>query len=982
MHDLNVTTLPPPILRNSSVGTEFHAKYYAYALTRKCDNDFAQLQQPLLSAKLDLNPHQIQAALFALNTTREKGVLLADEVGLGKTIEAGLVLCQLWSERKRKLLVICPAALRKQWQLELGEKFNLPSEILDAKRLNALRRAGTGAFSTPKVYILSYHFAAKQKDLLRETQWDLVCADECHKLKNSHRESNIVGQALRWALAGRKKLLLSATPLQNSLAELYGVATLIDEEMFGGDFAAFRSRYMNVGGDIDGLRERLADFCRRTLRKDVTQFVRYTQRFPMTIRFESSEAEARLYEDVSRYLQDETSYAFPQKQRLLLVMVVRKLLASSGAALAGTLEKILLRLQALREKAQKKNDDALLVDFLNDDAELRYLLEDEGDDEEDETESDENPSVETPPPSAENERIDPVRLDAEIKLVRSFITRLCGIGTESKAQNLLVALHRGWEKLAEIGAEQKAVIFTESRRSMLSLKNYLEANGYAGDVVCFSGGGNDGSREREIYEAYLREHPENAEGKAVAFRHALIEHFRTKAKILISTEAGAEGLNLQFCSMVVNYDLPWNPQRVEQRIGRCHRYGQKFDVVVVNFINTRNAADVRVFELLSEKLKLFEGIFGASNEILGVLDDAGISFERRIHEILQKCRTAEEINAEFERLREEMSEKIAAQMAATHNAVLENLDASVLEKLKGNFDSVKFLLETASFRFWNLTKFVLREHAAFDDEKLCFALRSSPFPGVPAGSVYSFNKENDTLGIPYRPNSELGEKVIEAGKRLATDFAEVRFNISDSPVRIVDLEKLKGKSGYLLLNRLSLESLDRQEFLLFSCVDDNGAAIEHEIAEKLFRVLGARVPADAVPAELSEKLAANSAQFAKATTEATATKNNELFKTAAAKIERRSDDKIAVAQEKIDRLRDRKKELSRQSALAETLDEQARILTEKTKVECDLNRARREIHALEDEAIDESEKLLAALRRKLSPQTSSEILFTLRWRVV
>lgn len=895
---------------------------------------------------------------------------------MGKTIEAGLVLCQLWSERKRKLLVICPAALRKQWQIELWEKFNLPSEILDAKSFNALVRAGTPVFSAQKIYILSYHFAAKQKDLLRETQWDLVCADECHKLKNSHRESNVVGQALRWALSGRKKLLLSATPLQNSLSELYGVATLIDEEMFGGDFAAFRSRYMNVGGDIDGLRKRLADFCRRTLRRDVTEFVRYTRRFPLTIRFESSDAEFRLYEDISRYLQDEGTYAFPQKQRRLLVMVVRKLLASSGAALAGTLEKILLRLQNLRGKAKAENADSALVDFLDDEAELRRIIEE---DDESENESESALPAET---SSEEKRIDSERLEAEIELIRSFIARLNSIGTESKSRNLLVALQRGWEKLAAIGAEQKAVIFTESRRSMLSLKNYLEAHGYAGDVVCFSGGGNTGLREREIYEAYLREHPENNEGKAVAFRHALIEHFRTKAKILISTEAGAEGLNLQFCSMVVNYDLPWNPQRVEQRIGRCHRYGQKFDVVVVNFINTRNAADVRVFELLDEKLKLFEGIFGASNDVLGVLDDAGISFERRIHEILQKCRTAEAISAEFERLREEMSEKIAAQMAATHNAILENLDASVLERLKGNFDSVKFLLETASFRFWHLTKFILREHAVFDDEKRCFKLNASPFPGVPAGGVYSFNKDDDTLGIPYRPNSELGEQVIEAGKRLATDFAEVQFNVSESPVRFVDLEKLKGKSGYLLLNRLSLESLDRQEFLLFSCVDESGAAIEHEVAEKLFRVLGVGVPADSVPENLSEKLAANSAQFAKATVEKIATKNNALFKTAAAKIDRRSDDKIAVAQEKIQRLADKKKELSRASALAETLDEQEQILSEKRKVDRELNRARREIFDVQDEADAESEKLLAALRRKLSPKTASEILFTLRWSVI
>ncbi len=125
-----------------------------------------------------------------------------------------------------------------------------------------------------------------------------------------------------------------------------------------------------------------------------------------------------------------------------------------------------------------------------------------------------------------------------------------------------------------------------------------------------------------------------------------MEHFRDSADILIATEAAAEGVNLQFCSLVVNYDLPWNPQRIEQRIGRCHRYGQQHDVVVINFLNRGNAADELVFDLLSVKFKLFEGVFGSSDEILGALG-SGVDFERRVAEIYQACRTSEEIDRAF-----------------------------------------------------------------------------------------------------------------------------------------------------------------------------------------------------------------------------------------------------------------------------------------------------------------------------------------------
>jgi len=129
----------------------------------------------------------------------------------------------------------------------------------------------------------------------------------------------------------------------------------------------------------------------------------------------------------------------------------------------------------------------------------------------------------------------------------------------------------------------------------------------------------------------------------------LVEYFRDEAVIMIATEAGAEGINLQFCSLVVNYDLPWNPQRIEQRIGRCHRYGQRHDVVVVNFLNRKNAADQRVYQLLSEKFKLFEGVFGASDEVLGNIE-SGVDFEKRIAQIYQQCRTEDEIQSAFDAL--------------------------------------------------------------------------------------------------------------------------------------------------------------------------------------------------------------------------------------------------------------------------------------------------------------------------------------------
>lgn len=233
--------------------TNYHAKYFAYELTRqRRGGDVDRLATSLFDASVDLNPHQIDAALFALQNPLSKGVLLADEVGLGKTIEAALVICQYWAERRRRLIVIAPAALRKQWANELSEKFHLPTQVLDARTYKQQRDQGIyDPLDQDVISVMSYHFAAKLEPQLRTIPWDLVVIDEAHKLRNAHRESHRTGQAIKRTFAGCRKLLLTATPLQNSLIELYGLSTVIDEQLFG-DAISFRRQFMRNGNDIEG----------------------------------------------------------------------------------------------------------------------------------------------------------------------------------------------------------------------------------------------------------------------------------------------------------------------------------------------------------------------------------------------------------------------------------------------------------------------------------------------------------------------------------------------------------------------------------------------------------------------------------------------------------------------------------------------------------------------------------------------------------
>jgi len=159
------------------------------------------------------------------------------------------------------------------------------------------------------------------------------------------------------------------------------------------------------------------------------------------------------------------------------------------------------------------------------------------------------------------------------------------------------------------------------------LQKLLENSEYNDGIVLFNGTNND-PKAKLICKNWLEQHSGSDKitgSKTADARAALVDYFREQGKIMIATEAGAEGVNLQFCSLLINYDLPWNPQRIEQRIGRCHRYGQKHDVVVLNFIDLTNEADKRVYELLEKKFSLFEGVFGASDEVLGAIE-SGVDF--------------------------------------------------------------------------------------------------------------------------------------------------------------------------------------------------------------------------------------------------------------------------------------------------------------------------------------------------------------------
>ncbi len=450
---------------------------------------------------------------------------------------------------------------------------------------------------------------------------------------------------------------------------------------------------------------------------------------------------------------------------------------------------------------------------------------------------------------------------------------------------------------------------------------------------------------------------------------------------MIATEAGAEGVNLQFCSLVINYDLPWNPQRIEQRIGRCHRYGQKHDVVVINFVNRKNAADQRVYELLDEKFSLFKGVFGASDDVLGAIE-SGVDFEKRIASIYQTCRTAEEINAAFDQLQEEMDESIKNNLSETRQTLLENFDAEVHEKLKLNLRESTTYLDIYNRWLWDTTRFYLGDNAEFSEYEYSFTLKNNPFPNeeIDAGP-YKIGKNIEDAHI-YRPGHSLAKRILADIRSTKLENAEVIFDYSTNQTLISVLQPYIGKSGVMRISNYSVESFEAEDNIIFSAITDDGDTIVPDIIKKIFQL-----PAKSInTANIldHEKSALNDLEdkYIKVVSTVIAERNSSFFDHEVDKLDNWGEDVKKALELDLKKLDIDIKTDKTNAKKIINLEEKLKAQREIKEREKKRNEMRRRLFVTQDEVELRKESLLETVEARLAQQSKLEPLFTIRWKII
>lgn len=964
--------------------TDYQAKYYAHELQRSYANDHVgKLAGLLFDAQVEPKPHQIDAALFALQTPFLPGVILADEVGLGKTIEAGIVISQYWAERRRSVLIVAPSSLRQQWQQELHEKFFIPSAILDQKSKDALL-AQSGSRSS-QVLICSYEFVLRHEHSLLRA-WDLIVADEAHRLRNYWTGKAKAAQAVAHVIgSSHKTVLLTATPLQNKLEELFGLVSVFDPNYFY-SLDAFRERYVknrDLGGD-DDLVERVAMISKRTLRRDADKYIHFTKRLPLTVEFTPSPGEVKLYELVNDYLQRDELFAFAGSQRHLSALIIRKRLGSSTYAVASTLENIANRLASEVAAGQRRDSRGGLVaaDFVLGDELTGEELEAA-----EEIYADDRIGTSFGPVS-ENGALKAAlegEMRAEVEELREYAALAQSIAVNQKAVKLGEALDLGFERLRELGAPEKAIIFTDSTKTQEYIARTLKESGRGEGVVLFNGS-NNSPGQTAIYREWLQANKDGDLITGIASadrRKALVDYFRTEGTIMIATEAAAEGINLQFCSMLVNYDLPWNPQRVEQRIGRVHRYGQKHNVVVVNFSNKGNIAEQRILELLANKFHLFESVFGASDEVLGAIED-GLDFEKTISNILTRCRTADELDHAFKELEGRYATEISREMATAKAKVFDNLDPHVQDRLKAYDTQSGEVLNKFERLLLAVTRHELRSLATFAGDSRTFVLHESPVDDAPTGR-YFFKSKPQENAHQYRYASPLAQHVVDTSKAHDTPSRELTFSLGQSKRVSSAVKALEGKSGELTVSLATFTMKARDEdvsesYMLAGGLTDDDIWLDDEYAADILDLACTSIGEESVEideARFSINLAARRAELEKEVQG----RNSRYYDQQEELIYRNQQDRRAEHEGAIRDYRAKEKESRRFAGQTDDPMEQLRLKKEARKWEQRAEEADEDFRETRRKLRAEADKYLDLMEQSLKGSQQTEHLFSIRWRV-
>ncbi len=602
--------------------TPFHAYYKARLLEQLPEEE--QFLPVFASSDIEIYPFQIAAASFALRSPYQKGAVLCDEAGMGKSHEAMLVINQKWLEGCSRILLVIPNAdLLHQWTEMLERFYTVPYVVLTSRKEWQAHSAPDhpNAFIQDAIVITTYDFAADNEEAAKVVNWDLTVFEEANALSPVYQEDNKQAKALKRIAGDSFKLLLTGTPIEKNIMDLYGLIWFIDETLLPGE-KEFLARYLRRPENYPELSEQVSRYCFRTLRSQAKHYAKVTERVLLTVEHTPGKAERQLYDLLYAYINQPEKKAFPEMNQYDLALRLLGLLGSSTAAILQTIKGIAKRLQGLENAAEE----------LTQWQEMQAVAE--------------------------------------------------GISQDAKAGELLTVLKQGFSLMKKTGAGRKAVIFTESVETQKMLMDLLS-----------------GQYRTLVYN-----------GSA---DYSVIRQFKEDGEVLISTDNGAKGFNLEEAAFIIHYDLPYNTLKLEQRIDRCHRLGQENDVLSVAFIDKNNFADVRKLELVNKRMLVTDGVFGITDDVLGgFTDDVKGAFPV----IAQRLRPRAQIEQAYRQTLDTHEEDNRQTVSAAEDILFTTFTKELADKVKINPKYVNRRSLELNNDLWEIAKWFFNRYNEKNDD--------------------------------------------------------------------------------------------------------------------------------------------------------------------------------------------------------------------------------------------------------------------------
>ena len=535
-----------------------------------------------------------------------------------------LVINQKWLEGCSRILLVIPNAdLLHQWTEMLERFYTVPYVVLTSRKEWQAHSAPDhpNAFIQDAIVITTYDFAADNEEAAKVVNWNLTVFEEANALSPVYQEDNKQAKALKRIAGDSFKLLLTGTPIEKNIMDLYGLIWFIDETLLPGE-KEFLARYLRRPENYPELSEQVSRYCFRTLRSQAKHYAKVTERVLLTVEYTPGKAERQLYELLYDYINQPEKRAFPEMNQYDLALRLLGLLGSSTAAILQTIKGIAKRLQGLENAAEE------LTQW------------------------------------------------QEIQAVAESIPQ------DAKAGELLTVLKQGFSLIKKTGAGRKAVIFTESVETQKMLMDLLSGQ-YR--TLAYNG----------------------------STDYSVIRRFKEDGEVLISTDNGAKGFNLEEAAFIIHYDLPYNTLKLEQRIDRCHRLGQENDVLSVAFIDKNNFADVRKLELVNKRMLVTDGVFGITDDVLGGFTD---NVKGAFPIIAQRLRPRAQIEQAYRQTLDTNEEDNRQTVSAAEDILFTTFTKELADKVKINPKYVNRRGQELNNDLWEIAKWFFNRYNEKNDD--------------------------------------------------------------------------------------------------------------------------------------------------------------------------------------------------------------------------------------------------------------------------